>query len=160
MLICNFLFFKFGKSSLNRWWFFSQGQYQNGVSLKNNRDLNQGVLSLRFKFGDLSLSGTGVIVQTSAWLLHTETDTKTDAGDDNTRRPKLTLGKNYWFVFLIVWWVDHVSIVYFTSWWKNDMLFLFLTILWYIWLDMHVTLFATCHSQVSIGGIIPHRPIT
>ena len=34
------------------------------------------------------------MARTSKWLTHTHTDTHTDAGDDNTRRPKLASGKN------------------------------------------------------------------
>ena len=61
---------------------------------KNNRDLNQGVLHLWSKFGDPSLNGRWVIVQTSSWLIHTHTPTHrpTYASDDNTRRPKLASG--------------------------------------------------------------------
>ena len=65
---------------------------------QNNRDLNQGLLQLWSKFGDSSLNGWWVIVRTSKWLPHTwtdgRTDTQTDAGNDNTRRPKLASGKN------------------------------------------------------------------
>ena len=60
---------------------------------KNNRDLNQDLLHLWSKFGDPSLNGSQVIARTSKWLTHTHTDTHTDAGDDNTRRPKLASGK-------------------------------------------------------------------
>ena len=59
---------------------------------KNNRHLNQGVLYLWSKFGDSSLNGWGVIVRTNKWLIHTHTDRHTDAGDDNTQRPKTGLG--------------------------------------------------------------------
>ena len=67
---------------------------------QNNRHLNQGVLRLSSKFGDSSVNGWWVIVRTSKWLIHTHTDTQThghtdrhtDAGDDNTRRPKLASG--------------------------------------------------------------------
>ena len=60
---------------------------------QNNRDLNQGLLHLWFKFGDPSLNWSQVIARTSKWLLHTQTHTQTDAGNDNTRRPKLASGK-------------------------------------------------------------------
>ena len=52
-------------------------------------DLNQGVLHLLSKFGGSKLNRWWVIMQTSWWL----TDTQTDAGDDNTQRPKLASGK-------------------------------------------------------------------
>ena len=60
---------------------------------QNNRDLYQGLLHLWSKFGDPSLNGWRVIARTSSWLTHRRTDTQTDAGNDNTRRPKLALGK-------------------------------------------------------------------
>ena len=41
------------------------------------------------------MNGWWVIAQTSSWLLHTQTHRQTDAGNDNTRRPKLASGKNY-----------------------------------------------------------------
>ena len=58
---------------------------------KNNRDLNQGLLHLCSKFGDSSLNEWWVIVRTSPWLIHTHGHT--DAGNDNTRKPKLASGK-------------------------------------------------------------------
>ena len=61
---------------------------------QNNRDLKQGLLHLWSKFGDPSLNGWWVISRTSSWLTHGRTDTQTDAGNDNTRRPKLASGKN------------------------------------------------------------------
>ena len=48
------------------------------------------VLHLWSKFGDSSW----VIMLTNKWLIHTPQDRYIDAGDDNTRRPKLVLGKN------------------------------------------------------------------
>ena len=44
---------------------------------KNNRDLNQGVLHLWSKFADPSLNERWVIVRTSSWLTHTDTDPQT-----------------------------------------------------------------------------------
>ena len=65
---------------------------------QNNRDLNQGLIHLWPKFGDPSFNGWWVIARTSTWLPHTQTDGRThrqtDAGNDNTRRPKLASGKN------------------------------------------------------------------
>ena len=43
------------------------------------------------KYGDSSLNGLWVILRT-----HGHTDRHTDAGDDNTRRPKLASGKKVW----------------------------------------------------------------
>ena len=93
---------------MGTWWKRCDGQtdrqtdglnqsYSCLVAAKNNRDPNQGVLHLWSKFGDPSLNGWWVIVRTSLWLIHTHTHTHrpTDAGDDNTRRPKLASGKNY-----------------------------------------------------------------
>ena len=55
---------------------------------KNNRDLNQGVLHLWFRFGDPSLNGSRVITRTSKWLTHRLTDTQTQA----TTIPKAKTG--------------------------------------------------------------------
>ena len=58
-----------------------------------------GILHLWSKFGDPSLNGWWVIARTIKWLPHIRTDgrmdTQTDAGNDNTRRPKLASGKNW-----------------------------------------------------------------
>ena len=86
------------------------GQAQNGVNFdfkvkfdledqgqlppKKNRNLNQGLLHLWSKFNDPSLNGSRVIVPTSKWLIHTHTDTQTDAGNDNTQRPNWPPVKN------------------------------------------------------------------
>ena len=80
------------------------GQAQNGVNLdfqvkispQNNRDLNQGLLHFWSKFGDPSLKGSRVIARTRKWLTHRQTHTHTDAGNDNTRKPILASGKNWW----------------------------------------------------------------
>ena len=68
------------------------------ITPKNIKHRNQGVLYLWSKFGDSSLNGWWVIVQTDKWLIHIHThghnDRLTDAGDDNTRRPKLASGEN------------------------------------------------------------------
>ena len=72
----------------------SHGQAQNGVNFdfevkfdlegqgqsppQNNRDLNQGLLHLRYKFGDPSLNACWVIARTSKWLPHGRTDGHTD----------------------------------------------------------------------------------
>ena len=61
---------------------------------KNNKDLNQGLLHLWSKFGDPSLNGWWVIARTSLWMTHGRMDTQKDAGNDNTRRPKLASGNN------------------------------------------------------------------
>ena len=64
------------------------------INPQNNRDLNQGVLLFWSKFGDSSFNRWQVIARTSKWLPQTQTHTQTDAGNYNTRRPKLALGKN------------------------------------------------------------------
>ena len=72
----------------------SHGQAQNGINFdfevkfdlegqgqstcQNNRDLNQGLLHLRCKFGDTSLNRCWVIMRTSKWLPHGRTDGHTD----------------------------------------------------------------------------------
>ena len=101
------LWSKFGDLSLNGWWVMVRTSSQWGkvgiwpniwpwrsrsIAPQNNRDINQVILHLLAKFGDLSLNASRVIVRTNRWL--TETHTHTDAGNDNTRRPKLASGKN------------------------------------------------------------------
>ena len=107
------LWSKFGGPSPNGWWVMARTSSKWGkfwlwssiwpwrsrsITHKNNRDLNQGLLHLWSKFGDPSLNGFRVIAQTSKWLTHRLTDihtrTHTDAGDNNTPRPKLASGKN------------------------------------------------------------------
>ena len=83
------------------------------ITPKNNRDLNQGLLQLWSKFGAPSLNGWWVIVWTSSWLTHTQTDgrthTQTDAGNDNTRRPKLASGKNPHFTPPRCWYCFKIN---------------------------------------------------
>ena len=71
--------------------------------------VNQGLLHLWSKFGDLSLNGSWVIARTSKWLTHKLTHTQTykhpDAGYDNTGRPKLALGKKCMSMFWNLRWV-------------------------------------------------------
>ena len=66
------------------------------ISPQNNRDLNQGLLHFWSQFGD-----------PSKWLTHKHTDRHTDAGNDNTQRPKLASGKNIYLGVNIVnlWWI-------------------------------------------------------
>ena len=61
---------------------------------QNDMDLHHGLLHLWSKFGDPSLNGWWVIARTSWGLTHTHGHTQTDAGNNNTRRPKLASGKN------------------------------------------------------------------
>ena len=69
----------------------------------NNRNLNQGVLHLWSIFGDPSLNRSWVIMETSKWLTWRLTSIHTNAGNNNTRRPKLASGKNSkvgdWFYY-------------------------------------------------------------
>ena len=63
-----------------------------------NRDLND----ILPKFGDPGWNGWWVITRTISWLTHGRTHTQTDAGNDNTRRPKpasgnKTMGKSVKF---------------------------------------------------------------
>ena len=62
------------------------------ITPENKRDLIQGLLHLWSKFGDPSLNGWWVIARTNL-VTDGRTDWRTDAGNDNTRRPKLALGK-------------------------------------------------------------------
>ena len=103
------LFFsKFGNCNFNWWWvmewtsskwgkFWLWGSIwpwrSQSIFLQNNRDLNQGLLHLLSKFGDLSWNGWWVIARTSSWLTHGRTHRQNDAGNDNIRRPKLASGK-------------------------------------------------------------------
>ena len=99
---------KFGDPSLNRWWVIVPTSSKWGkfllwsliwpwrsmsITPQNNIDLNQGILHLWSKFGDPRLNGWRVIARTSWGLTHTYGHTQTDAGNDNTRRPKLASGK-------------------------------------------------------------------
>ena len=92
----------YGPDKLKIGWILTEVKFdlegQGQLPPLNNRDLNQGVLHLWSKFGDPSLNGSRVIARTSKWLTHRQTDrqthTHTDAGNDNTRRPKLASGKN------------------------------------------------------------------
>ena len=76
---------------LNQIWPWKSGS----IATQNNKDLNQGLLHLWFRFGDPSLNGSRIIARTSKWLTHRlththrHTHTHTDAGDDNTRRPRV-----------------------------------------------------------------------
>ena len=109
---------KFGDSNLNKWKVIVRTSSKWGkirlssyiwpwrsksITPKNYRHLNQGVLRLSSKFSDSSVNGWWVIVRTSKWLIHTHrhTDKHTDAGDYNTRRPKLASGKK---LNICSWW--------------------------------------------------------
>ena len=100
---------KFGNCNFNWWWVIpwrssKWGKFwlwssiwpwrSRSILPQNNRDLNQGLLHLWSKSGDPSLNGWWVIARTSSWLMHGRTHTQTDAGNDNTRRPKLAWGNN------------------------------------------------------------------
>ena len=73
-----------------------------------NRDLNQGILHLWSKLGAPSLTGDQLSGgQARNW--RTDTQTQSDAGNNNTRRPKLASGKNlrtkfYWTFFCFPWY--------------------------------------------------------
>ena len=63
-------------------------------SLQNNRDLNQGVLHIYlfqiwWSWFEWATTYRADKLRIDAW-----TDTQTDAGNDNTRRPKLASDKN------------------------------------------------------------------
>ena len=60
----------------------------------NYSDLNHGILHLWSKFGDSSFNGWWIIAQTNSWFMPTHIHGQTDAGKDNTWRPKLVLSKN------------------------------------------------------------------
>ena len=100
---------KFGNCNFNWWWVmaWTSSKWSKfwlwssiwpwrswSIVPQNNRDLNQGLLHFWSKFGDPSWNGWWVIARTSSWLTHGRTHTQTDAGNDNTRRPKLASGKN------------------------------------------------------------------
>ena len=59
------------------------------IAPQNNKDFNQGILHLWSKLGGPSLNGWWVIAPTNL-----VTDGRTDAANDNTRRPKWASGKN------------------------------------------------------------------
>ena len=101
------LWSKFGGPSSNRWWVIARTNSKWGkfllwrlisITPQNNRELNQGLLYLWSKFSDPSWKGWWVIARTSLWLTHGQTHRQTDAGNDNTQRPKLASGKNEWIL--------------------------------------------------------------
>ena len=64
------------------------------IAPQNNKGLGQGILHIWSKVGDPSFNdGPWVIAQTGKWLTHTDrhthTHTHTDAGNDNTRGPRV-----------------------------------------------------------------------
>ena len=61
------------------------------TTLQNNKDLNQGLLHLSFKFGDPNLNGWWVIPRTNM-VTDGRTDGRTDAGNDTTWMPILASG--------------------------------------------------------------------
>ena len=73
------------------------------ITPKNKKDINQGLLHLWSKFGAPSLNGWWVIARTNTWLPHMQTDGRThrqtDAGNDNTRRPKLASGEKLYDLY-------------------------------------------------------------
>ena len=86
-------------------------------SPKNNRDPNQGVLHLWSKFGDLSLNGRWIIMQTSSWLIHTHTHGHTDP---QTQAMTIPEGQNWPRVKIIIseirtichfLWLGHETVV-------------------------------------------------
>ena len=102
---------KLGNTDFNWWWLFARTSSKWGkfwllssiwpwssrsIVPQNNRDLNQGLFHLWSKFGDSSLNGWWVIARTSWWLTDRHTHTHTHAGNDNTRRPKLASGNNFY----------------------------------------------------------------
>ena len=68
-------------SKWSKFWFWSKiWPWRSGsIAPQNKRDLSQGLLHLWSKFGDLSFNESQVIVQTREWLIHTHTDTQTQA---------------------------------------------------------------------------------
>ena len=85
---------KFENTDFNWWWLVARTSSKWGkfwllssiwswssrsIVLKNDRDLNQGLLHLQSKFGDSSLNGWWVIARTSWWLTDRHTHTHTQA---------------------------------------------------------------------------------
>ena len=84
------LWSKFGGSGLNRHWVMVRTSSKWGkfwfsswiwpwrsrsIAPQNNRDLNQGLLYLWSQFGDPHSNRSQVIMRTSQWLTHAQTDT-------------------------------------------------------------------------------------
>ena len=81
---------------------------------KNNRDLNQCLLHLWSKFGDLAWTGPELSRgQARDWHTnghtHTHGHTHKGVGDDNTRRPKLASGKKANVIH--IWLIHSVCIL-------------------------------------------------
>ena len=89
------------------------------MSPQNNRDLNQGFLHIWSIFSDPSFNGWWVIAHTSKCLPQTQTQGRihrqTDTGNDNTRRPKLALGKNGPWKFMDV---GALTVIFHARSWK------------------------------------------
>ena len=101
---------EFGGSILNQWWLIARtSKAQNGSTFLLNLNLTlmfnvngppkhygswKGVLHFWSIFGDSNLSGWKVITLKNSELTVTKTHVQTDTGNDNTRKPKLSSGKN------------------------------------------------------------------
>ena len=157
---------EFGDSSLNGWWVMVWTNSKWGkiwpssqiwpwrsrsIISKNNKDPNQDVLHLWSKVGDPSLNERWVIVRTSSWLIHTHRPT--DAGDDNTRRPKLASGKKCFHMMMKIQIVARIELTAITI-----MLFLiFASIIifhiFFLWgFKSWVKMFSWNLSQICIFG--------
>ena len=88
-----------GMDKVKIWQFFTL-KLNLTLKVKVNHPKNKGILTKVFyTYGAnlVILAWTGVELsrgQASDYRTHGRTDTQTDAGNDNTRRPKLALGKN------------------------------------------------------------------
>ena len=79
---------KYGlSSSIWPWW-------PRSIIPKTLGILTQGNLFYWLKFGNPGLNGLQVIAWTTSGLTHGRTHRQTDAGNDNTRKPKLASGEN------------------------------------------------------------------
>ena len=110
------VFFTFGLNLVILAWTgdeLSCRQAQNGVTFEfevkvkvnhpqNNRDLNQGLLHLWSKFGELRLNGWWIIARTSKCLPHTQTDGRTDTARQ-AQATTIPEGQNWPRVAYIFW---------------------------------------------------------
>ena len=131
------LWSKSGDPSLNGWWvmvrttskwskFGLRPWKSKSIVPQNNRDLNKLFCTFGPNFVIPAWTGPKLsCIQASDW--HTHTQTHTDAGNDNTRRPKLTSGKiktqqivkhehNFWDVVCILY-LSHMEVL---LWWFCD----------------------------------------
>ena len=123
---------KFGDSSLNGWWVMvwtnsKWGKIWFQVKFDLEDQSRSSPITIGTQIKVFCISGPNLVIlawmgyelscrQARDWYTHTQTYRPTNAGDDNTQRPKLASGKNdpwnydismpaYWFIFSFLFWL-------------------------------------------------------